>query len=113
MTTYKKALKAALVAAAVALAAEPAAAIDYMTLNIARGDIAKVQTQIDQLSKELKALRRREIRLTTECTDTGCVLKEAASYSSHEACQKSIENPKLSVCAPLTAAAQDDVPTGQ
>jgi hypothetical protein len=114
--TYKKALRAALVAAATALAASPASALDYSTtLGIMRNESIRLEARIDKLAKELKLLRRREIRLTTECSEKGCTLKEAVSFGSHEACERSIDPGKrdLSVCAPLTSAVQDDVPTGQ
>jgi hypothetical protein len=98
-----KAMGCGALAAILLAATQPAYAVSYADIMILRGENQRLQGKIDRLQDEMDVLKRRAMRLTSECGDQGCVLKEAVTYGSYGECKQSIapEKADTSVCMPL------------
>jgi hypothetical protein len=100
------------VLAAILLSAQPAAAVSYSDIMILKNENQRLQSKIDRLRDEVNGLKRRAMRLTSECDGQKCILKEAVTYDSYGKCRESIapEKVALSICMPMGGDTSGVVP---
>ncbi len=90
-----------------------AAAVGSSNIIILRNEDRRLEGKIDSLRREVDQLKRRVIRLTSECDGQRCILKEAVPYGAYGECMRSIDptNSQGSLCVPLYGDPIGDVPS--
>jgi hypothetical protein len=99
-------------AAILIVAAQPAAAVSYADIMILKRENDRLQSKIERLQDEIESVKRRAMRLTSECDGQKCMLKEAVTYDSYRECKLSItpEKAEFSLCMPMGNETSGDVP---
>lgn len=88
---------------------DTAAHIKITTLQI---EAHKLQVELNRQRNLIESMKRRAVRLTSECDGQKCMLKEAVTYGSYGECAQSIapDKAQFSLCMPMFDNSAADVP---